>query len=114
MISRINKKNKICLGAKLKQYNIWGVLTFKQANILITFILFKKTKNKKQNEEVIIYKQEKTKVWKREYEERKGGAGDRFITRQLFMHTKGMLLFPRNKVPNPRPFTFTVGVGHVL
>jgi hypothetical protein len=50
------------LGAKLKQYNIWGVLTFKQANILITFILFKKTKNKKQNEEVIIYKQEKTKV----------------------------------------------------
>jgi hypothetical protein len=53
-------------------------------------------------------------VWKREYEERKGGAGDRFITRQLFMHTKGMLLFPRNKVPNPRPFTFTVGVGHVL
>lgn len=45
MISRINKKI-ICLGAKLKQYNIWGVLTFKQANILITFILFKKTKNK--------------------------------------------------------------------
>lgn len=75
------------MGAKLKQYNIWGVFTFKQANILITFILFLKNKTKWRSHNLQTGKK---KVWKREYEERKGGAGDRFITRQLFMHARGI------------------------
>lgn len=51
------------------------------------FILKKQNKMKKLQ---FSNRKKKKQVWKREYEERKGGAGDRFITRQLFMHTKGI------------------------